>query len=139
MVVLPLPSGSAGYPLAMLSSGEIEALREHVEKARAARRQPELLRAYAALGAGYLAAGRLDEAESAWRTAIQQARVMGDPTDLGRALLGLARTLARTERTDRALLHYTEAIHCLAACDEAAREAAASEMAALGRVPGGAR
>ena len=123
----------------MPAAPDIETLRARVAAARASRRQPALLRAYADLAAGYHALGRTDEAESAWRTSIQQARVAGDAVDLGRALLGLARTLARTPRTDRALLHFTEAIACLAERDEGTRAQAITEMRALGRVPGGAR
>ena len=123
----------------MSADADLQALRATLERVRLSRRQPELLRAYAALGAGYLTAGRIDEAESAWRTAVQQARICAGAADLGRSLLGLARTLMRTPRTDRALLHYTEAVHALTGSDEAARAEAAAEMAALGRVPGGAR
>lgn len=117
----------------------IDSLRAALEAARATRRQPDLLRAYAALGAGYLAGDRIDEAESAYRTAVQQARITAGPLDLGRALLGLARTLARTPRTDRALLHYTEAVACLRGRDDALAAEAAGELAGLGQVPGGAR
>ena len=120
-------------------AADLERLRTALEAARATRAQPALLRAYADLGAGYLAAGRLGEAESAWRTAVAQARICAGPEDLGRALLGLARTLARTPRTDRALLHYTEAVACLQGRDEARAAEARAELAGLGRVPGGAR
>ena len=126
-------------PLPADSDPTIEALRTALAAARAGRRQPQLLRAYAALGAGYFAADRLSEAESAWRTAVQQARIAAGPLDLGRALLGLARTLARTPRTDRALLHYTESVAQLRGRDDEAAAAAAAELAALGHVPGGAR
>ncbi|MDF1701855.1 MAG: hypothetical protein P1V36_11920 [Planctomycetota bacterium] len=117
----------------------IDALRAALEAARATRLQPQLLRAYAALGAGYLAADRRGDAESAWRTAVAQARICAGPQDLGLALLGLARTLARTPRTDRALLAYTEAVAALQGCDGARAAEARAELATLGRVPGGAR
>jgi hypothetical protein len=118
---------------------DIESLHAELAAARSSHRQPRLLRAYAALAGGYLGAGRLDEAESAWRTSIQQARVCGTPEDLGRGLLGLARTLVRTARTDRALLAGTEAVACLRGRDAAAAEEAATLVASLSRVPGGAR
>ena len=120
-------------------SPAIQELRAALEAARATRLQPDLLRAYAALGAGYLAEERIGDAESAFRTAVAQARINAGPLDLGRALLGLARTLARTERTDRALLHYTEASACLQGRDDALAGEARSEIAGLGDVPGGAR
>ncbi len=123
------------------ASQTIVDLRAALEAARAGRLQPALLRAYAALAAAYLAAGDLSPAESAWRTAVAQARISAGPLDLGRGLLGLARTLARTPRTDRALLHYTEAIACLQGLPEGQAEAAEArtEVAQLGSVPGGAR
>lgn len=120
-------------------SPAIQERRAAVETARATRSQPELLQAYAALGRGYLAEDRIGDAESAFRTAVAQARITAGPLDLGHALLGLARTLARTPRTDRALLHYTEAVACLQGRDDERAAEARAEIAALGRVPGGAR
>ena len=114
-------------------------LREAREAARAAARQPELLRAYADLGRWQLVWGHLDDAESSFRTAIQQARTGDDALDLGRALVGLARTLVGAGRKDRALLHYTEAIPLLAGPDETLHGEAMAELAALRQVPGGAR
>lgn len=114
----------------------LRAAREH---RRAARRQPELLRAYARLGAAHLAWDQLDEAESAYRTAIQQARTWADPAELGVCLLGLGRTLRRTDRADRALLAYTEAVACLAGGAEAVHAEAVEELRTLRQVPGGAR
>jgi hypothetical protein len=113
-------------------------LRETLEQSRRAG-QPMLLRGYRALAQGHLACGQGDEAESAARVSVQQARIWGEPGDLGESLLQLARVLAKTARTDRALLHYTEAVALL---DQAARPTAAearAELAGLGAVPGGAR
>lgn len=114
-------------------------LREAREARRGEARQPGLLRSYAALGRCHLAAGQLDEAESAARTAIQQARVFGDPRELGLGLLLLGRVLARTPRSDRALLAFTEAVSCLRGRDEGAEAEAAEALRAVTRVPGGAR
>ncbi len=114
-------------------------LREARESWRARGRQPELLRAYAAIGRQHLAAGELDEAESAARTSIQQARVWSDPLELGRSLLLLGQILARTPRTDRALLAFTEASGCLSGRDDSAYAEAADELRRLQRVQGGAR
>jgi len=122
-----------------MSDAYLVALRAALAAARAAHRQPDLLHAYRTLGEGYLAVGRVDEAESALRTSVQQARIVGDDVALGRGLLGLARALGRTARTDRALLAYTEAVASLRGRDEAAAAEAGAEMCALGKVPGGAR
>ncbi len=118
---------------------DLQALRDALEAARAGPGQPALLRAYRALGEGYLASGSIDEAESAFRTSVQQARIWNDARDLGLALLGLGRTLARTERTDRALLAFTEAVGSLHGLDDEAARAAAAEIQGLRDVPGGAR
>ena len=120
-------------------SDDLQTLRDAVEAARATRGQPDLLRAYRALGEGYLAQDRIDEAESAFRTSVQQARIWNDPRDLGLALLGLGRALARTEHTDRALLAFTEAVGSLHGVDAEGANAAAAEVQALRDVPGGAR
>lgn len=121
---------------------DLEALRAARERARALG-QPHLLRAYAALAAGHLVGGQLDEAESAARVAVQQARTWAEPADLGRALVLLARILARGQRTDRALLHYTEGLAWLErAGTPAARaeaDAARPEVSALSDVPPDAR
>jgi tetratricopeptide (TPR) repeat protein len=101
--------------------------------------QPGLLQAYVALSAARLEAGHLSEAESDARVAVQQARVWADASELGLALLQLARALARTERTDRALLHYTEALACLGPLDHPLVDVVRREAALLGAVPGGAR
>lgn len=116
----------------------IAALQAARERARALG-QPGLLRAYVALAGARLAAGRLDEAESDARAAVQQARAWGDPVELGVALVALARALARTARTDRALLHYTEALGLLIPAGHPLAEDARREAAALSAVPGGAR
>ncbi len=118
---------------------DLDALRAALAAARAAHRQPGLLQAYRALGDGYLAAARIDAAESAYRTSAAQARIWNDPAEVGRSLLGLGRTLGRTERTDRALLAYTEAVSSLTGRDEALAEIARAELQALREVPGGAR
>ena len=123
----------------MSDDADIQALRGAVEAARAGPGQPRLLRAYRALGEGYLAAGRLDEAESALRTSVQQARIWDDAVDLGLSLLGLGRVLARTPRTDRALLAFTEAVGALRGKDEDAAAAATRALTALSDVPGDAR
>jgi tetratricopeptide (TPR) repeat protein len=123
----------------MSDAASLEDLRAALESARATRGQPDLLRAYRALGEGYLAAEQLDEAESAFRTSVQQARIWNDARDLGLALLGLGRTLVKTGRTDRALLAFTEAVGSLHGVDAEATEAAAAEVRALRDVPGGAR
>ena len=47
--------------------------------------QPMLLRAYAALAYWHLEWGQADEAESAARVAVQQARAWNDPAELGAA------------------------------------------------------
>jgi hypothetical protein len=101
--------------------------------------QPMLLRAYRALAHGHLEWGQGDEAESAARVAVQQARIWGEPGDLGESLLQLARVLGKTARTDRALLHYTEAVALLEQAGRTSASEARTEMAALGAVPGGAR
>ncbi len=118
---------------------DLDVLRAALATARAAHRQPGLLQAYRALGDGYLAAGLIDEAESAFRTSVAQARIWNDPAEVGRSLLGLGRCLGRTERTDRALLAYTEAVSGLAGRDEPLAEVARAELKALRDVPGGAR
>lgn len=118
---------------------DLDALRAALAAARAAHRQPGLLQAYRTLGDGYLAAGLLDEAESAYRTSVAQARIWGDPAEVGHSLLGLGRCLGLTERTDRALLAYTEAVSSLTGRDEALAEIARAELQALREVPGGAR
>jgi len=123
----------------MTGAHDLAALRAAVESARATRGQPHLLRAYRALGEGYLAADRIDEAESALRTSIQQARIWNDSADLGLSLFALGRVLMKTQRRDRALLALTEAVGALAGNDETAAQAATEAIRALGRVPGGAR
>lgn len=117
----------------------IEELRVALETSRAAGRQPGLLRAYRDLGRAYLAAARLDEAESALRTAIAQARIHGDDLETGLGLLELGRAQRGLDRADRALLAYTEAAGCLAGRDPVALAAASAELCALGSAPGGAR
>lgn len=116
----------------------LDALRRAREEARR-RGQPALLRAYAALAAAHRGRGEGDEAESAARVAVQQARIWGDPAELGLCLLELARALVRTPRADRALLHYTEAVGLLEAAGRPEAAAARAEAQALGTVPGGAR
>ena len=101
--------------------------------------QPMLLRAYRALAYWHLEWGQFDEAESAARVAVQQARTWGEAGDLGESLLQLARVLAKTARTDRALLHYTEAVALLEQAGSPSATEAKAELAALGAVPGGAR
>lgn len=129
----------AGDPVAEPLPARLARLRREREAARAAGRQPELLRAYRGLAAALLEAGAFGEAESAARTAVQQARVGDDPAELGECLLGLARVLARTPRTDRALLHYTEALALLAGPRPALAAQAREEAAGLSRVPPGGR
>jgi tetratricopeptide (TPR) repeat protein len=109
-------------------------LRESRERSRVAG-QPMLLRAYSALAYWHLEWGQADEAESAARVAVQQARAWNDPGELGACLLQLARVLARTDRTDRALLHYTEATALLDAARPAQAAEARAEVAALTAVP----
>lgn len=121
------------------AQASIEDLRLVLETRRAEGRQPGLLCAYRQLGCAYLAAGRLDEAESALRTAIAQARIHGDDLETGLGLLELGRAQRRLERSDRALLAYTEAAGCLVGRDAAALAAATEEVRTLGSVPGGAR
>jgi len=117
----------------------LRGLREALEQRRAEGRQPALLRAYADLGRAYLAADRVDEAESALRTAIAQARIWGDPVELGLPLIDLGRAQCSLERRDRALLAFTEAAGCLSDRHAEGHAAASVELRALGRVPGGAR
>jgi tetratricopeptide (TPR) repeat protein len=134
-------ANNRGYHLAMLGRREeaLAALREAREAARLAG-QPMLLRAYGGLATWHAEWGQLDEAESAARVGVQQARAWGDAGELGSALLTLARVLARSSRTDRALLHFTEAAALLeqAGRPEAAAEAKAG-LSALAAVPPGAR
>jgi len=118
---------------------DLAALRAAREEARRLGQQPALLHAYLALSEAHLLRGEVDEAESAARTAIQQARACALPGDLGRGLLALARALARTPRLDRALLHYTEALPLLAAHDPDAHAEALGEAQRIGHVPSGAR
>jgi tetratricopeptide (TPR) repeat protein len=125
----PAPGGSPA----------IADLRVGLEARRTEGRQPGLLRAYRQLGCAYLAEERLDEAESALRTAIAQARIHGDPLEIGQGLLELGRAQRGLGRADRALLAYTEAAGCLAGLDSAALAAATAGLQSLGSVPGGAR
>lgn len=115
----------------------LAALREAREHSRLVG-QPALLRAYGGLSVWHLAWGQVDEAESAARVAVQQARAWGDPGELGTALVQLGQTLARAGRADRALLALTEGIACLQKAGKPAREAEAA-LAALSSAPGGAR
>lgn len=133
-------ANNRGYHLAMLERREeaLAALREAREAARAVG-QPMLLRAYTGLAHWHAAWGQLDEAESAARVGVQQARAWGDGGELGAALLTLARVLAKTPRTDRALLHYTEAAALLEQAGRPAAAEAKAELAALAAVPPGAR
>jgi tetratricopeptide (TPR) repeat protein len=125
-----------GYHYAMLGRRDdaLAMLREARERSRAAG-QPMLLRAYSALAYWHLEWGQADEAESAARVAVQQARAWNDPGELGASLLQLARVLVRTDRTDRALLHYTEATALLDAARPAQAAQARAEAAALTAVP----
>lgn len=125
-----------GYHLAMLGrrAEALAMLREARERSRVAG-QPMLLRAYSALATWHLEWGQVDEAESAARVAVQQARAWNDPGELGACLLQLARVLARTDRTDRALLHYTEATLLLDGSRPALAAEARAESAALAAVP----
>jgi len=116
-----------------------EALRTALEARRAEGRQPALLAAYRRLGEAYVSAGRPHEGESALRTSIQQARVHGNPAELGAGLLALGRALLVLGQRDRALLAYTEASQCWADVDESSRRQAEQALRALGSVPGGAR
>lgn len=136
---LVVAANNCGYHLAMTDRREeaLEALRSARERSRAVG-QPMLLRAYRGLAYWHLAWGQADEAESAARVAVQQARSWADAAELGEALLQLARVLARTQRTDRALLHFTEGVACLERAGQDA-SAAKAELAALSTVPGGAR
>ena len=118
---------------------DIDDLRSALASARADGRQPNLLRAYRSLGQGYLAAARVDEGESALRTAIAQARIHGDPLELGLGLLELGRAQCTLGRPDRALLAYTEAAGCLRELDPEAHQVASDELRALTSAPGGAR
>jgi tetratricopeptide (TPR) repeat protein len=113
-------------------------LRAARERYRALARQPELLRAYGALGCWHRAWNEPDEAESALRTAIQQARTHGDDRELGLWLRELGRTLAPS-RPDRALLAFVEAVACLRGRDEEACAGASEELRRLQQVPGGHR
>lgn len=121
------------------AEGLLQGLRAKREAARARGSQPALLQAYRALADALRELGQLDEAESSARTSVQQARVMHDDVELGESLLALARVLVRTQRTDRALLHYTEAAALLAASRPRLAQAAAQESATLSAVPPGAR
>jgi tetratricopeptide (TPR) repeat protein len=125
-----------GYHFAVLGRRDeaLGMLKESRELSRVAG-QPMLLRAYAALAYWHLAWGQGDEAESAARVAVQQARAWNDPGELGACLLQLARVLARTDRTDRALLHYTEAISLLDGPRPAQAAEARTEVAGLSAVP----
>jgi hypothetical protein len=118
---------------------DLGALRAAREEARRIGAQPGLLRSYLALSEAHLLRGEVDEAESAARTAVQQARACSLPADLGRGLVALARALARTPRLDRALLHYTEALPLLAAHDPETHAVALGEAQRIGDVPSGAR
>ncbi len=136
----PPPPAPGSSPSANeTSQGLLRRLRAQREAARARGSQPALLRAYRALADALRELGHLDEAESAARTSVQQARVMHDDVELGESLLALARVLAGTHRTDRALLHYTEATALLAAARPQLAQAAARESATLSAVPPGAR
>ncbi|MFM8978996.1 MAG: hypothetical protein ACKOSS_00805, partial [Planctomycetia bacterium] len=134
-------ANNRGYHLGMLGRRDeaLAALREARETARPLG-QPLLLRAYVALAHWHAAFGQLDEAESDARVAVQQARTWADAGELGGALVQLARVLARTPRTDRALLAYTEGV---AALEQGGRGPAAAEarreLEALAAVPPGAR
>lgn len=134
-------ANNRGYHLGMLGRREeaLGALREAREAARPLG-QPLLLRAYVALAHWHAAFGQVDEAESDARVAVQQARTWADPAELGQALVQLARVLARTPRTDRALLAYTEGVAALEQAGRATAAAAArAELEALAAVPPGAR
>jgi tetratricopeptide (TPR) repeat protein len=133
-------ANNRGYHLAMLGRREeaLAALREAREAARLVG-QPMLLRAYGALAHWHAEWGQHDEAESAARVGVQQARAWGDGGELGAALLTLARTLAKTPRTDRALLHYTEAVALLEQAGRAGAAEAKAELGRLAAVPPGAR
>jgi|GEM_PF-4277227 len=137
---LVVSANNRGYHLAQLNRREeaLAALREAREAARKVG-QPMLLRAYVGLATWHLEWGQTDEAESAARVAVQQARVWADPGELGSTLVALARVLVKTARTDRALLHYTEGVALLqqAARPEAAQ--ARTELGLLSAVPPGAR
>ncbi|MHC5012726.1 MAG: hypothetical protein ACYTG6_17565 [Planctomycetota bacterium] len=117
----------------------LAAMRRSLEVFRTAARQPDLLEAHCELGRFLLDAGDLDGAESSIRNAIQQARILGDDLALGTALLWLGRTLARTDRRDRALLAFTEAVPFLAAAASPLAEEARAELLRLNAVPGGFR
>ncbi|MFM8385917.1 MAG: hypothetical protein ACKOCB_03705 [Planctomycetia bacterium] len=134
-------ANNRGYHLGMLGRRDetLAALREAREAARPLG-QPLLLRAYVALAHWHAAFGQADEAESDARVAVQQARTWADPAELGQALVQLARVLARTPRTDRALLAYTEGVAALEQAGRATAAAAArAELEALAAVPPGAR
>jgi len=137
---LVISANNRSYHLAMLGRRDdaLALLRLARERSRLAG-QPMLLRAYRGLAYWHLEWGQHDEAESAARVAVQQARIWGEPGDLGESLLQLARVLAKSARTDRALLHYTEAVLLLDQAGRASAAEAKAEMAALGAVPGGAR
>jgi tetratricopeptide (TPR) repeat protein len=110
-----------------------------LEKNRRLGEQPALLRAHVNVGFYRLEREEHQEAESAFRIAVQQARAFGDARETGTALLWLARALARQGRADRALLAYTESLpHLVRAGSPLAPEAEA-EMTAIASVPGGAR
>lgn len=115
----------------------LEALRAERERRRGMG-QPHLLRAYVELSLEHLRQGQGDEAESAVRAAVQQARAWADPAELGACLVQLARTQAHLKRSDRALLAYTEGLAHLALAGHDVRDVRA-ELEALGRVEGGAR
>jgi tetratricopeptide (TPR) repeat protein len=129
-----------GYHFALLGRRDeaLALLKESRELSRVAG-QPMLLRAYSALAYWHLEWGQADEAESAARVAVQQARAWNDPAELGASLLQLARVLAKTDRTDRALLHYTEAIPLLDGPRPGQAAEARAESAALASVPPAAR
>ncbi len=135
-----ISANNRGYHLAQLDRREeaLAALREAREAARLVG-QPMLLRAYAGLAYWHLEWGQTDEAESAARVAVQQARVWADPGELGSALVQLGRVLAKTARTDRALLHYTEAVPLLEQAGRPEAVEARQELGLLTAVPPGAR
>jgi len=135
-----MSGNNRGYHLGMLERKDeaLAALREAREAARLVG-QPMLLRAYGALAYWHQHWGESDEAESAARVAVQQARVWADPGELGATLVQLGRILAKTARTDRALLHFTEGVPLLEQAGRPDAAEARKELTALGTVPPGAR
>src|SRR5688500_5131238 len=85
----------AAYAMLGRRDDALAMLRLNRERSRRAG-QPMLLRAYRALAYWHLEWGQGDEAESAARVAVQQARIWREPGDLGESLLQLARVLAKT-------------------------------------------